>query len=130
MKTLILFALVFLVSSCDIYVSDSFYDQRNQVVGSYQVSEYSETYNTTWNYSISVTKAPFSSQIYLKNFYNAGLTVTGYISSNKVTISRQTCNGYEIEGVGTISGYELHLTYRVRDQYYRTTDFCNTVAWR
>jgi hypothetical protein len=130
MKTLIPLVLMFVVSSCDIYVNDPFFDQRNQVVGSYQVREYSETYNSTWNYAITVSKAPYSNQIYLKNFYNAGLTVIGYVSGNKVTISWQSCNGYEIEGVGTIVGYELRLSYSVRDSYYRTTDFCTSTAWR
>jgi hypothetical protein len=130
MKTFVPLVVMFLVSSCDIYINDSFFDQRNQVVGSYQVNEYSETYNSSWNYTMTVSKGPYGNEVYLKNFYNAGITVTGYVSSNKVTISRQSCNGYEIEGVGTIVGYELHLTYNVRDSYYRTTDFCNTIARR
>ena len=114
------------MSSCTLIVDPDF-NTRNRVSGSYTMREYSETYNTTYTYRIYVT-ADNSKYVQLDNFYDANVTVTGYLNGNRITINRQFVSGYEIEGTGRLEGNELHFTYSVRDTYQYHKDFCNSVA--
>src|SRR5262249_41549956 len=97
-------------------------------VGSYQISEYSSTYNSTIYYNVSVSKASYT-DLYIANFYNAGISVRANLYGDKITIPWQIQDGYEIEGTGTIFGGQINLTYKVRDTYNNwETDFCNSSA--
>lgn len=132
MKKLIylLFLLVGL-SSCEWYYLDPAYDHRHPLVGRYEVEEYSETYNDVTRYTIWIDQSSrYSQEFYIDNFYGADIRVCANISYDKITIHRQTVNGYEIEGVGTVYGDEISLSYSVRDLYSGTrTDFCELTAW-
>ncbi|HEY8938324.1 MAG TPA: hypothetical protein VIM65_24050 [Cyclobacteriaceae bacterium] len=135
MRTFILLGIVFLtLTACEINVIDPTppYDFRNAIVGSYEMNEYSETYNDYLTYYITISKSSYSGyQVYLNNFYDAEISISAYADGNKITIPYQVVNGYEVEGVGTISGNTIYFSYRVRDTYNNTaTDFCKTTAQR
>jgi len=133
MKRLIFAASFLLVmASCDITIIEPRYDSRDKFVGYYAVEEYSETYNDYTHYSISISKDYNSSYIiYLHNFYGADISVYAQVDYNKITIPYQVVDGYEIEGVGTLSGADINLNYRVKDLYNNSrTDFCEVWADR
>ena len=54
-----------------------------------------------------------------------------YVDYDKIINSLSGGEGYEIEGVGTLHGSYLSLSYRVKDIYNNSyTDFCETEARR
>jgi len=137
MKNFMLLGLTLLtLSGCEIYVVEPTptYDSRNNIVGSFTMDEYSETYNDYLTYPITISKSSNSgNQIYLYNFYDSEISVYAYVDSNgyKITMPYQVVNGYEVEGVGTVSGNTIYFTYRVKDTYNNTAaDFCKTTAQR
>jgi hypothetical protein len=121
-------SLIAVMASCDIMVVEPRYDYRDQMVGYYDMEEYSETYNDYTYYSVRISKDTYSRRtIYLNNFYGANVQVYAYVDYSKITIPYQVVNGYEIEGVGTLQGSDLSLNYRVKDLYHHSvSDFCNT----
>jgi hypothetical protein len=125
------FALV-LLSACDVYYIEPRYDSRDQLIGYYNAEEYSETYNDNTYYSINVSKSSYgNSEIYFSNFYGSSIRVYGYLDYGKITIPFQVVDGYEIEGVGTVHGSDLSLSYTVKDRVYNSrTDFCDTMLYR
>lgn len=132
MKTkllLLLTALAFM--SCEIMIVEPVYDDRDRIVGTYQVDEYSQTYNDYGQFTIYIRKTiGNTNEVVIENFYNANVNVRATVLDGKLYISRQLVNGYEIEGVGTIYFDEIKFTYRVRDTYYnKPTDFCEATAW-
>jgi hypothetical protein len=134
MKSNVLLLIAGLVlTSCDILVVEPRYDDRDRVTGSYRIEEYSQTYNESIRFNIYIRKsanAYSSSDIIIENFYNAGVDVRAEIVNNKIYISRQYVNGYEIEGVGTVVFNEIILNYKVQDTYSnRPVDFCEAKAW-
>lgn len=134
MKTKVLLLIAGLVfTSCDMLVVEPRYDDRDRVTGSYRIEEYSQTYNESIRFNIYIRKsanAYNSSDVIIENFYNAGVDVRAEIVNNKIYISRQYVNGYEIEGVGTVFFNEITLNYKVRDTHSnRPVDFCEATAW-
>lgn len=130
-NALFIFLAAFAFTSCEVIVTDPDFDDRDAIVGPYHVEEYSETFNTYTNYSLQISKAGSGNDIYLENFYGADLRVRAELLSNKIIISRQMRDGYEIEGIGTLVGNSIQFNYRVKDTYYDTpTDFCETEAWQ
>jgi len=132
MKTkLVLLALVTVLSSCDIMIVDPVFDDRDRMTGSYRLEEHSQTYNDFTRFNIYIRKSGIYDGVVIENFYNAGVDVRASISYDKIYISRQFINGYEIEGVGTFYGDEIRFSYRVKDiySYNKPIDFCNAVAW-
>jgi hypothetical protein len=130
MKRLFLFLspLVFL-SSCIIEDVEPRYDDRDRIVGYYDVEEYSNTYHDMTYYSFRIAKSGYYNEVYIDNFYAADLRVYATVSYNTITIYSQVTNGYEVEGTGTIFGNEIELNYRVKDRYSNSyTDFCETTA--
>lgn len=130
-----MFSLIFplaALAACDVYVVEPRYDFRDDLVGWYDVKEYSETYNDITYYSIRVSKSyDVQDEIYIHNFYATEIIVRAYVDFDKITIPRQVVNGFEVEGVGTVYGSELSLNYRIRDRYSSSpTDFCETKAWQ
>ncbi len=132
MKRLLpIFALLIIASACDVYVAEPRYDVRDRIIGQYDVEEYSETYNDLTYYTMYVSKAGYSREIYLENFYASNIRVRAYVDYEKISIPYQVVSGYEIEGVGTLHGSYLSLSYRVKDIYSSSyTDFCETEARR
>ncbi|MFZ5999328.1 MAG: hypothetical protein ACOYW3_02385 [Bacteroidota bacterium] len=125
--------LVLLMTACEINVIEPYptYDIRDRVVGSYTVEEYSETYDDTYQYSILISKSGNGNDVYLENFYDAGLMVRADVVGNKIYIPWQIQDGFEVEGVGTVSGSTIRFTYQVYDRYNHTpTDYCETRMWR
>jgi hypothetical protein len=134
MKTLVfLSAVLFVATSCDVYYVEPapvvVYDERDAFVGSYDVSEYSSTYDENWEYGISIYKS--SGQIVIDNFYNSGLKVYANVSGQNLYIPWQTVDGYEIKGDGFVEGSKIVLNYKVRDTYTQGAawDFCNASGW-
>jgi hypothetical protein len=131
MKKLIALSFTaFLLTSCYIDSIESRYDSRDRITGSYEVEEYSETYDDYTYYSFRVSKSSYRDEVYFNNFYGADIRIYAVVSNDRITIPFQEENGYEIEGVGTIRGSEIHLSYTVKDLYdHSYTDYCETVAW-
>jgi len=131
MKSLILsIPVIIILSSCEINVVQPYYDVRNQVVGSYSMKEYSNTYNDFVYYDLSISKTQYDqNQIILYNFYAAGISINAWFDGGHVTIPQQTVNGYRVEGVGTYQGNGLTFNYSVKDLYENSvTDFCESTA--
>ena len=132
-KLLYLFLLIGLIglTSCEVYLLEPRYSERDRIVGRYDVEEYSETYNDYTHYTIWIEKSSqYSNEIYIDNFYGSEIRVRASISYDKITISRQVVNGLEIEGVGTVFSDEIEFSYSVRDIYSGArTDFCEATAW-
>jgi len=126
-----LLALLFL-ASCDVYYVEPRYDSRDQIVGYYNAEEYSETFNEDLYYDMRVSKSSNGSdEIYFNNFYGSDVRVYAYLDYNTITIPFQVVDGYEIEGVGRITGSDISLSYRVKDRISNTrTDFCDTMLYR
>lgn len=129
-KMLLLFTALALMS-CEIMIVEPVYDERDRILGTYQVDEYSQTYNDYGQFTIYIRKTlGNTNDVVIENFYNANVQVRATVLDGKLYISRQLVNGYEIEGVGTIYFDEIKFTYRVRDTYYnKPTDFCEATAW-
>jgi hypothetical protein len=132
MKTRILvIASSILLLSCDILVIEPQYDERDRIAGSYVMKEYSQTYNESAQYNVYVRKtgSVYSNDVTIENFYNANVDVWAEMIGDKIYISRQVVNGYEIEGVGTIYYDEIRFNYSVKDLYYKKpVDFCESKA--
>ncbi len=126
-----IFALL-LLASCDVYYVEPRYDSRDQIVGRYDAEEYSDTYDESIYYSMTVGKSSHASdEIYFNNFYGSDIRVYAYLDYNSITIPFQVVDGYEIEGVGRITGSDVSLSYRVKDRISNTrTDFCDTMLYR
>jgi hypothetical protein len=131
MKTcILLFFSAFMISSCTFYEVEPRYDERDRIVGYYEVEEYSETYDDYTLYDMRISKSGYHREIYFHNFYAADIRVYAKLEYDRITIPFQVVDGYEVEGVGTLYGNELSLSYRVKDVYNNSrTDFCETKAW-
>jgi hypothetical protein len=133
MKRFIVFVLpIMLLSGCDINIIEPVYDSRDNVTGHYDVEEYSETYNDMTYYSLRISKSSYSNrEVYLHNFYAVDIRVYATLDYDKIRIPYQVVDGYEVEGVGTLNGDELTLSYRIKDLHgYTHSDFCESVARR
>jgi hypothetical protein len=131
MKKLLYLFLLIGLSSCELYLVEPRYSERDRLIGRYDVEEYSETYNDYTNYTIWIDRSSqYADQFYIDNFYGVDIRVCASIYYDQITIHRQTVNGYEVEGVGTVHGDEITFSYSVRDLYSGTrTDFCESTAW-
>jgi len=132
MKRVIFFALLLGLSACEFYYTDPVFDSRDRILGRYDMEEYSETYNDFTHYTLWIERSGRSSDaIWIDNFYAVNIRVWATVNFDKITVPRQTVNGYEVEGVGTVYGNRITLNYRVRDVYnsYRT-DFLNGTAYK
>lgn len=135
MKTLVFISAVLLLASCDVYYvePEPVYDPRDQFAGSFDVSEYSSTYDENWEYGLTIFKSGSrSSEVILDNFYNSGLRVTAYVTGSRLEIPWQIVDGYQVQGNGFITGDKITLSYYVRDTYadYPLKDFCDATGWR
>jgi hypothetical protein len=130
MKKLVLAGVVaFALTGCIFYDVEPRYDQRDRIVGSFFVDEYSQTFNGYSSYQFYISKTAYRDEIFIDNFYASGIRVRANVYSSKITIPYQVVDGYEIEGTGTIYGNELSLFYSVKDLYNTgPTDFCDVDA--
>ena len=134
MKRLFFFLLMLTgLSACEFYYLDPVpvYDSRDRIIGRYDVDEYSETFRDHENYSVYIQQGRYADEIYIDNFYNVNISVYATVNSGKISIRRQTVNGYEIQGVGTIYRGQIDFEYSVRDHYSNvSTDFCEATYYR
>ncbi|MFZ6009880.1 MAG: hypothetical protein ACOYXT_05975, partial [Bacteroidota bacterium] len=114
-RLLLITSMILVLASCEINYIEPRYDARNNVVGSYDVEEYSETYNDYTYYTLYISKSSYSREIYLENFYGTDIRVHAVLDYDKITIPYQVVNGYAVEGVGTLRGGDITLSYSVRD---------------
>lgn len=130
MRNIVVFALlIFSVTACTVDDNDPRYDERNRIVGDYDVEEYSQTFNDVTYYSIQVSKGTGYDEIVIRDLYDEGLRVYAIVNYDRITIPFQVVNGYEIDGTATRYGSELHFDYRVKDRVNNArTDYCQTVA--
>jgi hypothetical protein len=132
MKALI-FAMVsaLMLTSCFYEESvNTSYDYRDNVVGYYEVEEYSQTFNDKTYYDIDISRSGYSDEVWIDNFYAADISIKAIINYDRIRIPFQTVDGYEIEGSGIVRGNRIDFTYSVRDKYsHSATDFCETTAW-
>ena len=132
MKNVIFFTVLVLVAaSCSDYDAEPRYDSRDKFVGYYDVEEFSELYRDMTYYEMRITRSPYEREVYLDNFYDAGIRVYAIVNYNDITIPLQVVQGFEVEGSGSLYHDELNLRYRVKDLYdHSVSDYCETVAWR
>ncbi len=129
---LVLFAGVIL-TACEFYEVEERVDPRDSVTGAFTVEEYSETYNSTTEFTVWISKSGYNStEIMIDNFYGADIRVRADVNGNKIFVPWQSFDGYEVEGVGTISGDLIRFNYKVKDTYTHPspTDYCDTEMWR
>jgi hypothetical protein len=121
----LLTALLFLlVCSCE-PIEPKPVDQRDKFTGKYTVTEQSGAQQVTHTFKVTVTKsAEPDSVIYISNFYNAGLEVYAQVSGSKLSIPFQRRHNYEIEGLGSLNGTELNISYLVRNIHTQYYDEC------
>src|SRR5688572_11989974 len=126
-RLILLFVPVVLLTSCYFEEVQPRYDDRDRIVGYYDVEEYSETYHDITYYSMKISKSGYYNEIYLNNFYAADIRVYATVDYNTIRIPFQVVDGYEVEGTGTVYGSEINFNYRVKDLYSNSyTDFCET----
>lgn len=131
--TLVFLAAALFLVSCDVYYVEPepvvVYDDRDAFVGSYDMSEYSSTYDEYCEYGVSIYKS--SGDVVIDNFYNSGLKVYANVSGTRIYIPWQTVNGYELQGEGYVNGRKLVINYKVRDSYTAGSawDFCDATGW-
>ena len=119
-----------MITSCTVDNVEPRYDERDRLVGYYEVEEYSDTYRDFTYYTMRISKSPYYNEIYLDNFYAANIRVRAVLEYDRIRIPFQIVDGYEVDGTGTFYGSEINFTYRVKDRYSNSyTDFCETRAW-
>jgi hypothetical protein len=121
----------FMLTSCFYDESiDRDYDYRDNVVGYYEVQEYSQTYNDRTYYDIDITRSSYRNEVFIHNFYAADISVRATVTDNRIRIPYQVVDGYEVEGSGTFNRNRIDFDYSVRDRYNNTvTDYCESTAW-
>ncbi len=127
---LLLFCVIIGLSSCEVNVVEPVYnyDARDRVTGSFDLKEYSATFNDLTYYQVQIAKSSYSGrEIFVYNFYALDSKILAYLDGDRVTIPKQIVNDYEISGVGTLNGSSIDLNYTVYDlQGYSATDFCES----
>ena len=128
-KLLFILAAALLAASCDIDVEPR-YDPAVRVTGSYQVEEYSLTYDEYTSYDIRIYQNGYN-RVLISNFYGIDIDVNAEVRGNVLIIPFQVRDGYEIEGRATIDINELHFSYSVRDSYehHGARNYCDAEAW-
>lgn len=128
------FLFFFVLGSCQLIIYDevSHYDNRDDLVGRYEIDEFSETTEHYYSYKIRIVKSCCDEdEVYIQNFYDVGLEVVAEFNGYKLIIPRQYIDDYEIEGTGRLEGSELTLSYIVRNRYqYPSSDFLYFTGWQ
>lgn len=135
MKKILLLLPVFLFFGCEIYIIEEPvpWDDRDAFVGTFSVNDYSETLDEHFAYQVVISKVCCNSnQVWIHNFYGVDIDVLAEVRGNRITVSRQFIEDYEVEGTGRLEYDQLIMTYVVRDHYYTPTftDFVSSTSWR
>lgn len=137
MKRLTLLAILSIVilSSCEITVYDEhpvIIDERDKFLGSYQMEEFSDTYDMYSNFNIYISKSPYDVDIlFISNFYASDIEVIAIVQGDRLVLPLQEVNAYEIEGEGRYRGGEISFDYVVRDltRHHIINDYCSAIAF-
>lgn len=135
MKTtrLLFIALALVFTACEITFVEPRYDDRDAIVGSYRLEEYSQSFRHHSTFRIYIRKLETgygADKIVIENFYNVGIDVVARVYGNTITIPLQYVNGYEVEGAASVYNNEISFTYRVRDTYTPASpDYCEATIW-
>lgn len=125
------FVSAFVLTSC--YFDESIdrrYDYRDDVIGNYEVEEYSQTFNDITYYDIDIVRSSRRDEVYIHNFYASNISVYAIVTSDRIRIPYQVVDGFEVEGTGTVRTNRIDFTYSVKDRFDSSpTDFCETTAW-
>jgi hypothetical protein len=128
------FLLFVLLGSCQIIINEepSYYDLRDDLVGRYEIDEYSETTEQYFSYNLEIFKSSYSSnEVIIYNFYDVGLEVSAFYDGYKLTIPNQFIGDYEVEGTGRFTDGEWSLTYVVHNRYQNpSTDVLYFTGWK
>lgn len=135
MKTIKIFVIlgIILLSGCELLYEEEPDDNIDQIVGFYEVDEWSETLGAQSFFEISVYRnSTRSGKLYFENFYNAGIEVFGEVNGYKIQIPLQQVGRYEIEGMGSFYDGELTMTYSVQNIESKTQiiDICNAICFK
>lgn len=123
---LVLFVLLVFASSCE---KDEV--SRNDFTGRYDLTETSTTQGSTRNYEINIRRSnQGSDQVTIENFYGAGITINATLSNSRITIAQQESGDFIVEGIGSLSGSDLSLTYDVQSKGTSIIDYCTASGKR
>jgi hypothetical protein len=126
----IIYILLFFVYGCSITDLRPI-DFRDKFVGKYSAEEESATISTTSKFNMQISKsAKPDSVIYIKNFWNANITVKAKISGSKLSIPEQQVNNFRIVGMGAINGQELTMSYWVNGVSNHFFDDCRLKSFK
>lgn len=136
MKKLLLISIpiLLILSSCEVVVVEEPIPQNNRALflGTFDVEEYSSTYDDFTYYYMRVVRGEYSNEVFLTNFYGADIDVLAEIDGNYLYIPDQRINGYRIEGNGRVNGDKLTINFSVEDYYNHNTpiNYCEIIGWR
>ena len=119
-------------SGCEILEED-LYQTVDDMLGEYEVDEWSETLGAQSYFTMHVTGDKRNRNIvYFENFYNADLTVYVEVNGSKLRIPNQEVGIYEVEGMGSYFDGELTITYDVTDidGLSSIVDVCNAICYQ
>ena len=90
-------------------------DERSRFLGRYEVEEYSQvTYAQRPEYEVIIRRDRGTEDfVIISNFYNMDLDAEARVAGQRLIISPQVHNFYEIEGEGVLSGSVITLHYTV-----------------
>ena len=104
---------------------------RNDFPGRYDLTENSATQGGTRNYEINIRRSSQGSdQVTIENFYGAGITVNATLSNTRITITEQESGNFIVEGIGSLNGSELSLTFDVESKGTSIIDYCTATGTR
>jgi hypothetical protein len=120
----LLFAFLSLMTACkDDDVS------RNDFTGRYELTETSNTQGSTRTFEINIRKSTQGDdQVTIENFYGAGITVNATLSNSRIIIPEQEAGDFMVNGIGSLSGSDLTLTYDVQSKGTSIIDYCSATG--
>ncbi len=128
-KNWILFVFIALVSFLPACKDEEV--SRNDFTGRYDLTETSTTQNSTRTYEINIKKSSQGdNQVTIENFYGAGITVNATLSNSRIIIAQQESGNFTVDGIGSLSGSELTLTYDVQSKGTSIIDYCSATGKR
>jgi hypothetical protein len=104
---------------------------RNDFTGRYDMTETSTTQGSTRIYQINIKRSSQGNdQVIIENFYGAGITVNATLSNTRITIAEQESGNFIVEGIGSLNGSELNLTFDVESKGTSIIDYCTATGTR
>src|SRR5678815_2260246 len=88
---LVVATLSLILSSCDIVVEPG-YDPAARVVGTYWVTEYSQTFDEYTEYEITITQRGYNTVV-ISNFYGVNVNVNAEVRGSTLYIPYQVRKG-------------------------------------